>query len=96
MRRIGAARLRGRIARSQTIPATAEINAGPPLTLAPIAVIVARSGKKAELPEQLSDDRPAVQALLARAAKALHAGQLVGDKNSGAGKAPEAMKNEAR
>ena len=80
------------IARSQTIPATAEINAGPPLTLAPIAVIVARSGKKAELPEQLSEDPPAVRALLARAAKALQAGQLVGDKNSAGALFAEALK----
>jgi formylglycine-generating enzyme required for sulfatase activity len=64
--------------------AISELNAGPPLTLAPAAVIAARSGKNANLPEQLSADPPEVQALLARANKALHAGQLVGDENSAA------------
>jgi formylglycine-generating enzyme required for sulfatase activity len=79
---------------SKTIPATAEINAGPPLTLAPIGVIVARTGKKAELPEQLSADPPAVQALLVRATKALQAGQLVGDKNSAGALFAEALKTK--
>ena len=79
---------------SQTIPATAEINAGPPLTLAPIGVIVARTGKKANLPEQLSADPPAVQALLGRATKALQAGQLVGDKNSAGALFAQALKTK--
>ncbi|MCW8806735.1 MAG: SUMF1/EgtB/PvdO family nonheme iron enzyme [Rhodanobacter sp.] len=66
------------------VPAVSEINAGPPLTLAPTAVIVARGHKAASLPEQLSKDTPAVQALLARATKALRAGRLVGGDDSAA------------
>jgi formylglycine-generating enzyme required for sulfatase activity len=76
------------------VPAAAEINAGPPMTLAPTDVIVARSGRKANLPEQLSADPPDVQALLARAAKALHGGQLVGDKNSAAALFAQALKTK--
>jgi formylglycine-generating enzyme required for sulfatase activity len=60
-----------------------EINAGPPLTLAPTAVIAARLNRKsAPLPEQLSADSPAVKALIDRASKAFLAGQVAGDKNS--------------
>jgi formylglycine-generating enzyme required for sulfatase activity len=73
-------------------PAIAEVNAGPPLTLASIGVIVAHSKKKAELPEQLSADPPAVRALLERASKALQAGQVAGDKNSAAALFEEAQK----
>ncbi|OOG64853.1 sulfatase-modifying factor protein [Rhodanobacter sp. B04] len=72
----------------------AEINAGPPLTLAPAAVIAARSGRNAHLPEQLSADPPAVRELLSRAAKALHAGQLVGDKESAAALYEQALKEK--
>jgi len=57
-------------------------------------VIVARSSKKADLPEQLSADPPAVQALLTRAAKALHAGRLVGDKSSAATLFAQAQKDK--
>ena len=74
------------------MPTNAELNAGPPLALAPTAVIVAHSKKKADLPEQLSADPPAVQALLARATKALKAGQLAGDKNSAAALFAQAQK----
>jgi formylglycine-generating enzyme required for sulfatase activity len=78
----------------ERVSAINEINAGPPLTLAPTAVIAARNTKNANLPEQLSADPPAVQALLARAAKALHAGQLVGDKDSAATLFAQALKDK--
>ncbi|OOG57235.1 SUMF1/EgtB/PvdO family nonheme iron enzyme [Rhodanobacter sp. C03] len=74
--------------------AVAELNAGPPLTLAPAEVIAARSGRNADLPEQLSADPLAVRELLARAAKALHAGQLVGDKDSAAALYEQALKEK--
>lgn len=62
-----------------------EINAGPPLTLAPTAVIAARLTRKpAPLPEQLTADPPEVKALLERAQKAYEAGRIAGDKNSAA------------
>ena len=70
-----------------------EINAGPPLTLAPTAVIAARLNRvSAPLPEQLSADTPEVRALLERANKALLAGQLAGDKNSAAALYQQALK----
>lgn len=73
--------------------AQAELDAGPPLTLAPTDVIVARMGNKnAHLPEQLSADTPEVEALLERAGKALRAGQLVGDKEGAAALYAEALK----
>lgn len=73
--------------------AQAELDAGPPLTLAPTDVIVARMGNKnAHLPEQLSADTPEVEALLERAGKALRAGQLVGDKDGAAALYAEALK----
>ncbi|WP_158883933.1 formylglycine-generating enzyme family protein [Rhodanobacter sp. L36] len=78
----------------QSATAIDEANAGPPLTLAPTAVIAARSSKNADLPEQLSADTPAVQALLTRATKALHAGQLVGDKDSAAALFALALKDK--
>jgi formylglycine-generating enzyme required for sulfatase activity len=68
----------------QRVAAINEINAGPPLTLAPTAVIVARNRKNADLPEQKSAESPAVKALLERAVKALHAGQLAGAPDSAA------------
>ncbi|WP_426699960.1 SUMF1/EgtB/PvdO family nonheme iron enzyme [Rhodanobacter sp. Col0626] len=74
--------------------AIAEINAGPPLMLAPAAVIAARSSKDAKLPEQLSADPPAVRAMLERAAKAMHAGQLAGDENSAAALFAQALKDK--
>ncbi len=71
----------------------AEIDAGPPLTLAPTEVIVARLGHKdTHLPEQLSADTPEVEALLARAGKALRAGQLAGDESSAAALYEQALK----
>ncbi len=61
-----------------------ELNAGPPLTLAPAAVAAARHGAPS-LPEQRSADSPAIAALLDRADKALRAGELVGsDESAGA------------
>lgn len=78
----------------ERVSAIAELNAGPPLTLAPAAVIAARGGKNATLPEQLSADPPAVRELLGRAAKALHAGQIAGDKNSAAALYAEALKQK--
>lgn len=74
--------------------AISELNAGPPLTLAPATVIAARSGRGANLPEQLSADPPEVQALLARATRALHAGQLVGDASSAAALFGQALKEK--
>ncbi|GAB2577199.1 SUMF1/EgtB/PvdO family nonheme iron enzyme [Dyella jejuensis] len=69
------------------------INAGPPLTLAPTAVIAARLNRKAVLlPEQLGADPPEVRALLERANKAFLAGQVTGDKNSAAGLYEQALK----
>jgi formylglycine-generating enzyme required for sulfatase activity len=71
----------------------AELDAGPPLTMAPTEVIVARMGNKnAHLPEQLSADTPEVEALLDKAGKALRAGQLIGDKDGAAAMYAEALK----
>ena len=78
----------------ERVSAISELNAGPPLTLAPTAVIAARSSKNANLPEQLSADPPEVQALLERATRALHAGQLVGDGNSAAALFQQALKDK--
>jgi formylglycine-generating enzyme required for sulfatase activity len=78
----------------ERVSAISELNAGPPLTLAPTAVIVARNSKNANLPEQLSADPPEVKALLDRATKALHAGQLVGDGNSAAALFQQALKDK--
>ncbi|OOG58253.1 sulfatase-modifying factor protein [Rhodanobacter sp. B05] len=78
----------------QRVAAINELNAGPPLTLAPTAVIVARNRTDANLPEQKAADTPAVKALLDRATKALHAGQLVGDPNSAAALFMQALKEQ--
>ncbi|BDU21172.1 formylglycine-generating enzyme family protein [Dyella sp. GSA-30] len=75
------------------LPEASEVDAGPPLTLAPTDVIVARmTARNTQLPEQKSADTPQVQALLVDAGKALRAGQLVGDKNSAAALYQEALK----
>ena len=75
------------------LPEASEVDAGPPLTLAPTDVIVARmTAKNTQLPEQKSADTPQVQALLVDAGKALRAGQLVGDKSSAAALYQEALK----
>ncbi|HEY8587175.1 MAG TPA: SUMF1/EgtB/PvdO family nonheme iron enzyme [Rhodanobacter sp.] len=78
----------------ERVSAFSELNAGPPLTLAPTAVIAARNSSNASLPEQLSADPPEVQALLDQAAKALHAGRLVGDPSSAAALFEQALKEK--
>jgi formylglycine-generating enzyme required for sulfatase activity len=80
-------------ARAPAASTQAELDAGPPLTLAPTEVIVARMSKKNEnLPDQKSVDTPEVEALLDRANKALHNGQLAGDKDGAAALFAEALK----
>jgi formylglycine-generating enzyme required for sulfatase activity len=75
--------------------ANEELNAGPPLTLAPTEVIAARMSRKNQhLPKQLSDDTPAVQALLDRAGKALRGGDLVGDETSAAALYAQALQEK--
>lgn len=70
-----------------SVPAAATVadeerNAGPPLTLAPTAVMAARlSREHAQLPRQLTPDPPKLRVLLERAGKALAAGRLDGDKD---------------
>ncbi|TAL87384.1 MAG: formylglycine-generating enzyme family protein [Rhodanobacter sp.] len=76
------------------VPAMSELNAGPPLTLAPTTVILAHKHKNENLPKQLTADTPAVQALLLRARKALHAGQLIGDKDSAAALFAQALNEQ--
>jgi formylglycine-generating enzyme required for sulfatase activity len=78
----------------ERVAAINELNAGPPMTLAPAAVIAARSSKNAALPEQQGIDPPEVVDLLARATKALRAGQLAGDKNSAAALFERALKRK--
>ncbi|MEO7050036.1 MAG: SUMF1/EgtB/PvdO family nonheme iron enzyme [Rhodanobacter sp.] len=78
----------------QRVAAINEINAGPPLTLAPTAVIVARNNSNASLPEQKTDETAEVKLLLERAAKALHAGQLAGDPDSAATLFMQALKEK--
>jgi formylglycine-generating enzyme required for sulfatase activity len=74
-------------------PANAEIDAGPPLTLAPSEVIAARMSKRnMPLPKQLSEDPPEVQALLGQAAKALRQGHVIGDNDSAAALYAQALK----
>ena len=70
-----------------------EINAGPPLTLAPTAVIAARlSRTNVHLPEQLTSDPLAIRELIERANKAFLAGNVAGDKNSAAALYAQAVK----
>ncbi len=78
----------------QRVAAINEINAGPPLTLAPTAVIVARNKNNASLPEQKTAETAAVKSLLERAVKALHAGQLAGGPNSAAALFIQALKEK--
>jgi len=79
-------------ATSEQVPAIAEIDAGPPLTLAPASVIASRmQSRHADLPEQQGEDPAAVRALLSQANRALRAGQLVGDKDSAAALFSEAL-----
>ncbi len=82
-------------ASSLRLPEPSEVDAGPPLTLAPTDVVVARLSKKnTHLPEQLSADTPEVEALITRADKALKAGQLAGDQNSAAALYEQALKDK--
>ncbi|QRP62519.1 SUMF1/EgtB/PvdO family nonheme iron enzyme [Rhodanobacter sp. FDAARGOS 1247] len=74
--------------------AISELNAGPPLTLAPAAVIAARNSAKADLPKQLSADPPEVVALLDKATRALHAGALAGGEDSAAALFEQALKQK--
>jgi len=77
------------------LPEPSEVDAGPPLTLAPTDVVVARLSKKnTNLPEQLSADTPEVEALITRADKALKAGQIAGDQNSAAALYEQALKDK--
>jgi hypothetical protein len=80
-------------ATTATPSAQDEINAGPPLTLAPTEVIATRLARKpAPLPEQMSADPPEVKALLERADKAYQAGHIAGDRNSAAALYEQALK----
>ncbi|UJM91982.1 SUMF1/EgtB/PvdO family nonheme iron enzyme [Rhodanobacter denitrificans] len=78
----------------ERLSAIGELNAGPPLTLAPAAVIAARGSHNANLPEQLSADPPEVRALLEQATRALHAGRLVGAEDSAAALFQQALKTK--
>ncbi|MGO4503102.1 MULTISPECIES: SUMF1/EgtB/PvdO family nonheme iron enzyme [unclassified Dyella] len=78
---------------TSTRPEPSEVDAGPPLTLAPTDVVVARLSKKnTNLPEQLSADTPEVEALMTKADKALKAGQLAGNENSAVALYEQALK----
>lgn len=78
----------------ERLSAISELNAGPPLTLAPASVIAARSSRNANLPEQLGADPPEVRALLEQATRALHAGRLVGAADSAAALFQQALKDK--
>jgi formylglycine-generating enzyme required for sulfatase activity len=78
----------------ERLSAIGELDAGPPLTLAPAAVIAARGSHDANLPEQLSADPPEVRALLEQATRALHAGRLVGAADSAAALFQQALKTK--
>ena len=70
-----------------------EIDAGPPLTLAPAAVIAARTAHhNPAMPNQKGEDPPEVVALLGKADKALHAGQVAGASDSAAALYQQALK----
>lgn len=82
-------------------PESSELNAGPPLSLAPSAVIAARGAatsasasvaSAAPAPAQTTPDSPEVVALLQRADKALDNGQLVGGDGSAAALFLKALK----
>ncbi|MBD8879443.1 SUMF1/EgtB/PvdO family nonheme iron enzyme [Rhodanobacter sp. 7MK24] len=72
-----------------------QLNAGPPITLAPTEVIAARlKHEHTKLPRQLTADTPQVRALLNRADKALAAGHLMGDPDSAAALFLQAAKDK--
>jgi formylglycine-generating enzyme required for sulfatase activity len=75
-----------------------ELDAGPPIMLAPAAVIAARRRDKspeAPLPAQKSPDTPEITALLDRGDKALAADRLVGGKDSAAALFTGVLKEKA-
>jgi formylglycine-generating enzyme required for sulfatase activity len=75
-----------------------EVDAGPPLVLAPAAVIAARRREKnteVQLPPQATPDSPEFTALLDRGDKALAADRLVGGKDSAAALYAAALKEKA-
>ncbi|HET6432423.1 SUMF1/EgtB/PvdO family nonheme iron enzyme [Dyella sp.] len=79
--------------RERALVSPGEIDAGPPLTLAPAEVIAARTAhRNPDIPAQKGEDPPEVQALLARADKALHAGQVAGASDSAAALYQQALK----
>jgi formylglycine-generating enzyme required for sulfatase activity len=94
---IGRAAPASRIRATPEVPSVQEeLNAGPPLTLAPTAVIAARLARKpAPLPEQTTADPPEVKALVEKADKAFEAGHVAGDKNSAAALYLAALKLKA-
>ena len=78
---------------SGSLVSPGEIDAGPPLTLAPTAVIAARSNHHdPDMPKQQGEDPPEVVALLTKADKALHAGQVAGADDSAASLYQQALK----
>ncbi|SEN35683.1 Formylglycine-generating enzyme, required for sulfatase activity, contains SUMF1/FGE domain [Luteibacter sp. UNCMF331Sha3.1] len=75
-----------------------EIDAGPPIMLAPAAVIASRRREKTEdieLPAQKTPDSAELTALLDRGDKALAGDRLVGGKDSAAALFMEALKDKA-
>lgn len=75
-----------------------EIDAGPPIMLAPAAVIAARHREKStdiQLPAQKTPDSPELAALLDRGDKALAADRLVEGKDSAAALFASALKQQA-
>jgi formylglycine-generating enzyme required for sulfatase activity len=75
-----------------------EIDAGPPIMLAPASVIAARRREKTnevDLPAQKTPDSPQLSALLDRADKALQADRLVGGKDSAAAVFQAVLKEKA-
>ena len=75
-----------------------EIDAGPPIMLAPASVIAARRREKTnevDLPAQKTPDSPQLSALLDRADKALQADRLVGGKDSAAAMFQAVLKEKA-
>lgn len=78
---------------SAEVAAASEVDAGPPLTLAPTAVIARRMTRhEPNLPEQSGKNPPPVLALLVKADKALKAGQVAGDSSSAASLYLQALK----
>ena len=86
--------------RPQAAPAAvvSEIDAGPPIVLAPASVIAARRREKTEdiaLPAQASPDSAELTALLDRGDKALAADRLVGGKDSASALFMSALREKA-